>query len=763
MASNSPHIDPSTSSSRLGGEETRKLAAIMFTDIKDFSRKMQKDEAATMRMLKIHNQILDETVKKNGGTLVKTIGDAYLVSFDSVVNATLCAIEAQQMFHQHNSKANLPDQKIEVRIGVHLGDVIVKDRDVFGDGVNIASRIQSIAGVGGVNISDSVYQQVRNKINIRVLNLGVPQLKGIDQPVKVYQVIIIPTDKSRGKLATELLVLRTILKRTRTRRMLAWTILSIAVIVLGSIYFLSPAPTNSIAVLPFEYIGEPASEYIADGITDELIERLSKLPKVLVISRSGSFFYKGKNIPEKDIAKELGVRYLIKGRMKVFGDEVSVEPRLLEPAKGIMVWSAPYDVLKTDIMRLQDEIPRQVALHMKVEFAPEQQKGSFEAYDLYQRGIFELRKRKKENNPVAIAYFNQAIEKDPQFPRGYYGLAMSELYNYELGWDRKEQWLDQAEQHCQKALSLDSTLAEAYGVFGRLAIDRGDLNKGVSLLEHAIQLNPNDKTSLIALGIQYNQNLNDPTKAISLFLRAQQVDPTDFYGSFNVGYGYYMLRNYPEAIKLFRQSLALSPSFEQTWINLAATYEKISEYDSASEAMKTILQIDPTNSDIRANLSDLYLTLGKPAQAESTVNVGIKLDPLNYKLWYTLGHIQQHSYNGKEAISTWQRGLQLVENDAAQNPHSAEPKLYAAMFKARLGYVDEAISLSKQAVALDSTSDIVVGVARIYAILNDKEQTLEWFRRAKSMSSDFDEAFLKTDIDFENVQGDPELLSIARR
>lgn len=268
MTSDNTNKEPLKESRPNAQEGTRKLAAIMFTDIKDFSKKMQKNEAATMRMLNLHNEMMNDAVNRNGGSIIKTIGDAYLVSFDSVVSATLCAVEAQQAFYQHNTKVHSDDERIDVRIGVHLGDIIVKDKDVFGDGVNIASRIQSIAEVGGVNISDSVYQQVRNKISIRVLNLGVPQLKGIEQRIRVYQVIVVPTDKSRGKIASEIFVLRTILKRKKTRRFLGIGFVSTVVVVLAWIYLLAPAPPpNSLAILPFKNLGDPANEYIADGFS----------------------------------------------------------------------------------------------------------------------------------------------------------------------------------------------------------------------------------------------------------------------------------------------------------------------------------------------------------------------------------------------------------------------------------------------------------------------------------------------------------------
>jgi len=401
----------------------RKLCAIMFTDIKDFSGKMQRDEVSTMRMLGIHNRMMTEAVHKYGGVVVKTIGDAFLVTFDSVVSAAQCAVEVQQSFLQYNSQIRNEDEKISVRIGVHLGDVFVKENDVFGDGVNIASRVQSIAEVGGVNISESVYQQVRMKLNIKVLNLGVPQLKGIDQPIKVYQIIVIPTDKASGKFATNLYVAKTILKRKKTKKRIAFGFGIIAILAALYFFIFAPEPPpNSLAIIPFDYQGDAQFEYLADGFTDDILSSLQKMKHIKVLSSGSTIRYKKTQKLEDDIAKELGVRYLLRGSLALRGDDLTIRFRLVDPYEQTDVLNRDYDKSKRDLSKIRSEILRQVVSlfesQVQGEYVPKP-----EAYEHFMSGLEYDRRERKEDNQLAIAELTQAIEKDPNFIPAYIKLA----------------------------------------------------------------------------------------------------------------------------------------------------------------------------------------------------------------------------------------------------------------------------------------------------------------------------------------------------
>ncbi|MBI3194805.1 MAG: tetratricopeptide repeat protein, partial [Ignavibacteriae bacterium] len=391
-----------------------------------------------------------------------------------------------------------------------------------------------------------------------------------------------------------------------------------------------------------------------------------------------------------------------------------------------------------------------------------QEQISFDVYDMYLRGLYELRKIKPESNILALTYFTQAVEKDSRFARGFYALANAQLFNYERGWDRVERWLTEAERNCQKALSIDSTLSEAYGVLGRIATARGELQRGLTLLEKAITKNPNDMHSLAALGIQYEYNLNDPMKAIDYFRRAMELSPNDHRNIHNMAYGYYMLKNYSEAKRLYRRVLLLNPTFEPSWINLGVTFSKLNEYDSAITAYQSSLDINPANSYVRDGLSSLYI-IKKDSAAERILLTGLNLDPTNYRLRYSLGVFYSKTARLQKANQTWTTTLNLLRTHSQQNPNLAEPLLYSSLCYARLGQQTDAVNAIHIAYEKDSTnSDIVWGIARVHSLLKQKQKMLEWFKKAKSMSPEFDEALLKTEIDFEYYFSDEDLLAIAR-
>lgn len=743
---------------------TRKLAAIMFTDIKDFSRRMQKDEAATMRMLKVHNTMMEEAVIKYDGKVIKTVGDAFLVSFDSVVSATQCAIEVQQKFYDYNRNIKQEDDKIAVRIGIHLGDVIVKEHDVFGDGVNIASRIQSLAEVGGVNISDSVYQQVKNKIAIRVLDMGVPQLKGIDERVRIYQVIIIPTEKARGKLATELYVFKTILKRKKTKRNISIGTAALAVIAwLWIFVFGYEPPENSIAVMPFKNIGDTANVYIADNFAADLVSSLSQLPGIQVLSIGVSFKYKDTEMSEKDVARELDVRYLLTGSIEIRKDEITVRARLTEPAQNIDVWSQNITKTTDELIGIQHEIFRQVALRFEsaMREAGVAQTSS-EVYDLYLRGLEYDRRERKEDNQLAISFFKRAIEKDTNFIQGYIKLASSQMLNLERKYDVSEKWLAEAETNINKAFKIDTNNAEIYWLLGRLEFLRGNRARGIANIEKAIQKDPTMMRAYQILGRQYLHT--DPEKAIFYLTKAYEIEPTNYNNSVNLGIANAMLKKYRESIEAFLRAARLNPKHELPWLNLGYLYERIGALDSASAAYKNALERNPASERAAHFYSLLLLNQNRVELAEVVLKEGLRFNPTNYDLLYTMGIVYTKRGQQDRAREVWNRGLRFSESAVAENPNIAKLHSYVGLFTARLGRTKQAIASGIHAFSVDSTDyEIVYDVARIYAVLGHKQDMLEWFVRARRMNSEYDEQYVLSDIDFERYRKDEDLLFVARR
>ena len=386
--------------------ETRKLAAIMFTDIVGFSRQMGVDEARTMRLLALHNQVLQQAVTAHKGTVIKTVGDAFLVDFPSVVNAVQCAQQVQAHFRTHNTEKESAEQ-IHVRIGIHLGDIIQQDGDVFGDGVNIAARLQALAEPDTICISQKVYEEVEKKLSLgAVLSLGRPKLKNIAQRFGVY--LLLP-EQPRG-LHHTLQVQR--LKFSHRLRPVHW--LGVAgLLLIGFVALLYPSLSTfithhssliiqeakppalplpdkpSIVVLPFVNMSnDPEQEYFSDGITEDITGDLSKISSLFVIARNSAFTYKGKAVKVQDVSREMGVHYVLEGSVRKSDNQVRVTAQLIDATTGHHLWSERYDRPLIDIFALQDEVVQKIVTTLKLQLTLREQghivrknTDNLEAYD----------------------------------------------------------------------------------------------------------------------------------------------------------------------------------------------------------------------------------------------------------------------------------------------------------------------------------------------------------------------------------------------
>jgi adenylate cyclase len=371
--------------------ETRRLAAIMFTDIVGFSRQMGSDEARMLRLLEIHNRIIQQAVSVHHGAVIKTVGDAFLVDFPSVVHAVQCAqyIQAQLRTHNHGKE---PTEQIHIRIGIHLGDIVQKDGDVFGDGVNIASRLQSLAEPDTICISQKVYEEVAKKLDLgTVVSLGKPTLKNITERFPVYALLPQAPTGVRGVLQGQRW------KFTQWRRPAQIAVAAVVVVWAGVVTYrlLVPpppagqpervAPTSpqpalplpdkpSIVVLPFANMSnDPEQDYFSNGITDVLTSDLSRISNLFVIARNTAFTYKGKAVNVQDIGKELGVRYGLEGSVQRAGEQVRIVVQLIDSATGGHLWSQRYDRPLQDIFALQDEIVQKIVTTLKLRLTLQEQ------------------------------------------------------------------------------------------------------------------------------------------------------------------------------------------------------------------------------------------------------------------------------------------------------------------------------------------------------------------------------------------------------
>jgi TolB-like protein len=476
----------------------RRLAAILAADVVGYSRMMEADEAGTLAALKARRkEVLEPLVAQHQGRVFKVTGDGVLVEFTSAVNAVQCAVDLQHGMAASND--GQPEERhIVLRIGVNLGDVMVEGSDLYGDGVNIAARLEGIAEPGGILVSGTAYDYVRNKVKVGFEDLGVQKLRNIADPVRTYQVTDAPA------------VAHTVPKVIADR--------------------------PSIAVLPFENMsGDAEQEYFSDGMVEEIITALSRLRWLFVIARNSSFAYKGRAVDVKRIGRELGVRYILEGSVRKAGNRVRITGQLIDTSTGVHLWADRFDGALEDLFDLQDQVTASVVgaiapklEQAEIERAKQKPTASLDAYDYYLRGMAAVHLWTREGNEEALAHFQRAIELDSGFASAYGMAARCYSQRKAAGWvvDRARN-IAEAERAARRAVELGKEDALALATAGiALAYVVGDLDDGAAFLDQALALNPNLAWAWLFSG--YTKAwLGEPEAAVERVTRGMRLSPQD--------------------------------------------------------------------------------------------------------------------------------------------------------------------------------------------------------------------------------------------
>jgi adenylate cyclase len=510
----------------------RRLAAILAADVAGFSRLMGADEAGTARALREHRAALDPIVASHRGRIVKTTGDGMLLEFPSIVAAVECALAMQALMAERNA-ATPPDRRMLFRIGINLGDVLIENDDILGDGVNIAARLESIAEPGGIWISESSYQQVRDKLDIGFEDMGEQRLKHIARPVRAYRIPPDPTTAARSEAGPRL------------------------------------PDKPSIAVLPFQNMShDPAQENFADGITEDITTALSRLHWFLVIARNSSFTYKGKAIDVRVIARELGVQYVLEGSVRRSGDRLRITAQLVDAATGNHIWAERYDRAVADIFELQDEITSNVVATIEPQlYAAEDYRAkrklpeSLDAWDCVARGLSLIMKMTKHDNAAAQELLRKAIAIDPSYAQAYSLLAFSLSLASSWGWQSSEDVLAPAWDAAQTAIRLDIDNPWAHLALGHLHRQRLELQDAVAEFRNAIALNPNFAFAHTHLGLALCF-LGRGDEALVELDRAERLSPRDFQAGLNdIGRAIacFIDGRYRDGIEFARRAVRQSP------------------------------------------------------------------------------------------------------------------------------------------------------------------------------------------------------------
>jgi adenylate cyclase len=551
----------------------RRLAAVLAADVVGYSRLMAADEAGTLAALKRHREaIFDPAVIAHNGRIVKLIGDGVIAEFGSVVDAVNCALSVQR------SGASTPDKSasqpaIVVRIGINLGDVIIEGDDIYGDGVNIAARLEPLAEPGGICVSSIVNESVGNRIDVRFQDGGDIAVKNIDRPIRIWKWqpnAMIPT-----------------IARSDARK--------------------PNAAPPSIAVLPFTNMsGDPEQEYFSDGISEDIITDLSKIAGLTVIARNSSFTFKGRSVDIRDVGRDLGVRSVLEGSIRRAGERVRITAQLIDAVTGAHLWADRYDRDLTDIFEVQDDVTRRIVDALKVTLSPAENKRfaesgtpNIDAYDCYLRGreVMAVNPKTRERFEQSTKFFMRALEIDPGYSQAYAGLSMAYGLDYQNRWsDSPDLSLQLAKHNAEQAIEKNSNDPFARLVASWAAILEKDLGQAKFEADIALTLNPNYSGAYLILG--HIQTLSGrPLEAIPALERATRLDPAFKPTHLHfLGMAYLLAGKYETAAALLRERILLMPETDFSRVLLASALGHLGDGDEARRIWKELKEINPRYS-----------------------------------------------------------------------------------------------------------------------------------------------------------------------
>ena len=552
----------------------RRLAAVLAADVSGYSRLMGANEEGTLAALKAcRREIIDPKIAEHRGRIVKTTGDGALVEFGSAVDATRCAMEIQRAMATRN--ASIPeDLRVLFRIGINIGDIIIDEGDIYGDGVNIAARIEGVAEPGGISISEDAWRQVHGKVAATFVDSGEHSLKNIGRPVRVYRLDLARKAASEPEAARPTL---------------------------------APPDKPSIAVLPFTNMsGDPEQEYFSDGISEDVITDLSKIAGLMVISRNSSFTYKGRPVDTRTVGRDLGVRSVLEGSVRRAGNRVRITAQLIDAATGGHLWAERYDRDLTDLFAVQDDVTRRIVEALKVTLGPAEKTRiadsgtrNIDAYDCFLRGreflLGETKNRDKFEQ--SIRFFMRALELDPNYSRAYAGLGWAYVYDYQNRWsDNSNISLVLAKRNANQAIKADPNEPLGRIVASLVATFEKDFTVAKSEADIALSLNPNSSEALACLG-NISTFSGRPSEAVPLIERAMRLDPVYSQQYLHLlGVANLLAGKYENAAVLLRQRILLVPRTDFTRAVLASALGHLGDVDEARRVWRELKEINPQYS-----------------------------------------------------------------------------------------------------------------------------------------------------------------------
>jgi adenylate cyclase len=543
-----------------------RLAAVLAADMVGYSRLMEADERGTLARLRTHRiELIDPAIAKNQGRIIKTTGDGMLVEFQSVADAVKCAVEVQERMRRRNSDV-ADDRRIEFRIGINLGDIIFEDGDIFGDGVNIAARVEQLAEVGGICVTAAVHDQVEGRVDVAFEDLGEKLLKNIRRPVRLYRVAAQSPE----------------LKPVPAKGQLAGAVVK---------------PT--VAVLPFANMsGDPEQEFFVDGLTEDILTELSRRRELFVISRTSTFVYKGQAANLREVAQKLGARYLVEGSVRKAGDRLRVTVQLIDTASDAHIWAERYDRKLDDIFSIQDEITAAIVATLpgRLEAAQHDQlarikPSNLAAYECVLAAKVLHHRSTRDDNVEALKLIDRALKLDPDYAHAHAwrGCILGQAWGY--GWCRdKDATFNEVAFELDKAMALDDNDADVHRILAAVAIMRSDMNRARYHQDRALTLNPNYDLVVVQMGELFTW-LGRAEEGIEWIRKAMRLNPhhpARFWS--HLGKAHFVGRQYAQAIEAF---MHLSTMDAQQHAFLAACYGWLGDRTAATAHVMRLRELDP--------------------------------------------------------------------------------------------------------------------------------------------------------------------------
>lgn len=558
----------------------RKLAAILYADVASYSRLTGEDEDATHRTLREYLDIISSTVESHGGQVTHYAGDAVLAKFEAVVDAVASATDVQKKLDDRNH--NLPDdRKVEFRIGVNLGDVIEDRGDIYGDGVNVAARLEALAEPGGLCISDAVRTAVGKKLGLQYEDMGERAVKNISEPVRAYRVV---------------------LERRSAR---------------------DTPPTlpdkPSIAVLPFDNLsGDPEQEYFSDGITEDIVTNLSRIRWLFVIARNSSFVFKGKAVDVREVSRELGVRYILEGSVRKAANKVRITVQLIDATTSAHLWAERYDRELADIFAVQDEITQNVAASIEPQLleaegrrARSRGENNLDAWDLVIRALYRFWRMTEQESAAAISMLEEAAKKHQEYGPAHSMLAFALLFSGHMGWRELSGLRSTAQHYAQTAISIDDQDGWAHTALGYLHFVGRRVDDAVAEFTKAIELNPNFAAAYgyRALANAHAGRCEEAKSDVDWALRLSPKDPQYALFIAVAGLADYLAGRNNDAVKHLAESVRLRPEFPGGKRTYCAALVQAGKLSEAKLVMEEIRKLQP---DVSASLLKEMLPYSSP-------------------------------------------------------------------------------------------------------------------------------------------------------